>query len=275
MNDSPIGIFDSGIGGLTVVKEIIRLLPKEPIIYLGDTARVPYGTRDKETITRFALELTKFVLKKKVKILVVACNTISATSLPEIQKVSPVPVMGVIIPTINEALESSRTLRIGVIGTRATINSKAYEKTLSIKDTRQQRGSPKTARLKIVSVTCPLFVPLAEEGLQNDAIQIISDGYLAGFKKTKIDTLILGCTHYPILKKFIQKSVGKNIRLIDSANPTAKALKNLLEEKGLLSIGSVPSRKFFVTDAPERTYKIANLFFDGNFPGKLEKVRLR
>lgn len=261
MKDLPIGIFDSGIGGLTVAKAIIELLPNESIIYLGDTARVPYGTRDKTTITNFALELTKFLLKQKVKVLVVACNTISATCLSQIQKVSPVPVIGVIEPTVNMALESSRTREIGVIGTRATINSKAYDKKLE--------------KVKVIAKACPLFVPLAEEGIVSDkATQLISDEYLKDYKNSKVDTLILGCTHYPILAKIIQKSVGGKIKLIDSAHPTAMALKKLLKEKGLLSSGSKISRKFYVTDAPERTYKIANLFFDNRFPGSLEKVNI-
>ena len=266
MKTSPIGIFDSGIGGLTVAKEIIKVLPHESIIYLGDTARVPYGTRDKKTITRFSLELTRFLLKQRVKALVVACNTISATCLPEIQKVSPVPVIGVINATIQEALKASGNQSIGIIGTRATINSKAYEK--SIKKS--------NAGVKIVSQPCPLFVPLAEEGfISHKASGIIADEYLGIFKNSKIDTLILGCTHYPILAKLIQKSVGKKIRLVDSALPTAKALKALLQEKNLLNNSSKkPKLKFYVTDAPERVYKIANLFFDNKFPGKLEKTDL-
>ncbi len=258
----PIGIFDSGIGGLTVVKAIIKLLPRESIIYLGDTARVPYGVRDKKTITKFSLELTRFLLKQKVKALVVACNTISATSLKEIQKISPVPVIGVIEPTVLKALKASKTHRIGVIGTRATINSKAYEKKLILQD----------KKLKIIARACPLFVPLAEEGfISHKASKLIADEYLRVYKNSQVDILILGCTHYPILKNLIQKTVGKNIQLIDSASPTAEALKKLLEEDNLVNAKNKPKIKFYVTDAPERVYKIANLFFDNKFPGKLEK----
>jgi glutamate racemase len=264
MKTAPIGIFDSGIGGLTVAKQIISLLPNENIIYLGDTARVPYGTRDKKTITQFSLELAKFLLKQKVKVLVVACNTISATSLLEIKKLSPVPVIGVIDTTVQEALEGAGTRVIGVIGTRATINSKAYEK--SIKEV--------NIKAKIISQACPLFVPLAEEGFINHpASKLIAKEYLKLYKNSKIDTLILGCTHYPILAKLIQSTVGKKVKLIDSALPTANALKKLLQEKNLLNNGSKkPQLKFYVTDAPERVYKIANLFFDNKFPGILKKV---
>lgn len=264
MKTAPIGIFDSGIGGLTVAKEIIRLLPHESIIYLGDTARVPYGTRDKKTITQFSLELVKFLLKQKVKVLVVACNTISATSLLEIKKLSPVPVIGVIDATVQEVLEDTKIRTIGVIGTRATINSKAYEK--SIKEI--------NIKVKIISQACPLFVPLAEEDFINHpASKLIAGEYLKIYKNSKVDTLILGCTHYPILVKLIQRTVGKKIKLIDSALPTAKALNKLLQEKNLLTnVSQKPQLKFYVTDAPERVYKIANLFFDNKFPGKLEKV---
>lgn len=264
MKHAPIGIFDSGIGGLTVAKQIISLLPNENIIYLGDTARVPYGTRDKKTITQFSLQLVKFLLKQKIKVLVVACNTISATSLLEIKKLSPVPVIGVIDATVQEVLGDTKIRTIGVIGTRATINSKAYEK--SIKEI--------NIKVKIISQTCPLFVPLAEEGFINHpASKLIAGEYLKIYKNSKVDTLILGCTHYPILVKLIQRTVGKKIKLIDSALPTAKALKKLLQEKNLLNNGSKkPQLKFYVTDAPERVYKIANLFFDNKFPGKLEKV---
>jgi len=264
MKHAPIGIFDSGIGGLTVAKQIISLLPNENIIYLGDTARVPYGTRDKKTITQFSLELVKFLLKQKVKVLIVACNTISATSLLEIKKLSPVPVIGVIDATVQEVLGDTKIRTIGVIGTRATINSKAYEK--SIKEI--------NIKVKIISQACPLFVPLAEEGFINHpASKLIAGEYLKIYKNSKVDTLILGCTHYPILVKLIQRTVGKKIKLIDSALPTAKALKKLLQEKNLLNNGSKkPQLKFYVTDAPERVYKIANLFFDNKFPGKLGKV---
>ncbi len=263
-NSLPIGIFDSGIGGLTVTKAIMELLPSENLIYLGDTARVPYGIRDKKTITEFALEITNFLLKKKVKVLVVACNTISATSLNEIKKVSNVPVIDVIDPTVCKALESSKNKKIGVIGTRATVDSKAYDLEFD------KKGAKVT-----FSKACPLFVPLAEEGfIKHKASEIIAKEYLSIFRK-KVDVLILGCTHYPVLKELIQKSVGSDIALIDSANPTAEALKNLLEEKNLLNPSKFKGKlKFYVTDAPDRVYKIANIFFNGNFPGNLERIDL-
>ncbi len=263
MNFSPIGVFDSGIGGLTVVKEIIKVLPNESIIYLGDTARVPYGTRSKEVVTRFAKELVNFLLKKKVKVLVVACNTISAQSLDALKALSPVSLIDVLGPAVRKAVKSTKNKKIGVIGTQGTINSRAYEKAI-------QKLDPK---IKVASVACPLFVPLVEEGLiDHVATKLIAKEYLDGFKNGT-DTLILGCTHYPILQKVIQQIVGE-ITIIDSAKPTAEALKKILEEKGLLSQSRYPTYEFYVTDAPERVYKVAGRFFGSELVSKIKKVTL-
>lgn len=260
---SPIGIFDSGIGGLTVVKEIIRVLPDENLIYFGDTARVPYGNRGKEVITGFALEITKFLLEKKVKALVVACNTMSAVSLAEIEKISSVPVIGVIKPTIKHAIAITKSKRVGVIGTRATINSKVYEKLI-----KSENGA-----IQVYQQSCPLFVPLAEEGYFNHpAAKLIASEYLSKFEEIKIDTLILGCTHYPLLTNLIQNVVGKKITIVDSAKPTAAELKSILIKNNLLNNSKKATKTFYITDAPERVYQTANLFFDYNFPGQLEKV---
>lgn len=264
MSNNPIGVFDSGIGGLTVVKEITRLLPDESIVYLGDTARVPYGTRSKETITKFAKELTGFLLKKNVKCLVVACNTISATCLDEIEKISPVPVIGVVKPTIEMAIITTKNNKIGVIGTTGTINSGAYDKKI------RQINS----KIKVCSTACPLFVPIAEEGLdEHQATKLIAKEYLADLSKKGVDTLILGCTHYPLLYKVIQKTMGKKITLVDSAKPTAGKLKRLLEKKGLLANGG-PNYEFYVTDAPERVLEVASRFFGKVLKGNLKKVTL-
>lgn len=262
MNSSPIGVFDSGIGGLTVTKEIVKILPNESIIYLGDTARVPYGTRGKEVIKKFALELANFLLKRKVKFLVIACNTISATCLDEIKRISPVPVLGVIKPAVNQALETTTTKAVGVIGTRATISSRVYEKELGKK-------------IKVVACACPLFVPLAEEGLiEHDATKLIASKYLKMFTDSEIDTLILGCTHYPILKKIIQESVGLRVKLVDSAKPTAEELAKLLRDKKLMAENNNPKLEFFVTDAPQRVYQVASRFFGQNLVNQIKKVTL-
>lgn len=263
MNNQPIGICDSGIGGLTVTKEIIKNLPQENIIYIGDTARVPYGVRNKETITKFAKDLIKFLVNKKVKAIVVACNTISSTCLPELEKISPVPIIGVIKPTANEITNHFKAKTIGVIGTRATVNSNSYE--IEIK-----KLDNKTV---VFSQACPLFVPLVEEGfISHPATKIIAQEYLKFFKNKKLDVLILGCTHYPIIRNIIQKIIGETVVIIDSAKPVTEQLKKMLKEKNLLGKVSVQKYHFYFTDITIQTYKTVNIFFDNKFPGKLEKI---
>lgn len=265
MNNNPIGIFDSGIGGLTVAKEITKKLPQESLIYIGDTARVPYGTRSKEVVTKFALELTNFLLRRKVKCLVVACNTISSLSLDEIKRVSPVPVVDVVKPAVKKAILVTKNKRIGVIGTQGTILSGAYENEI-------KKIDPK---IHVFSVGCPLFVPLAEEGLQkHKATKLVAKEYLAKLIEAKVDTLVLGCTHYPILYQAIAEAVGQKVRLIDSAEPTAQELKDVLEKEGLLAEESSPKYEFFVTDAPDRVFKIAARFFGKRLNKKINKVTL-
>lgn len=265
MNNAPIGIFDSGIGGLTVTREIVKLLPNESIIYLGDTARVPYGNRSKEIVTQFAKELVNFLIKKDVKVLVVACNTISAQSLDEIKKLSSVPVIDVLSPAVKKAVAVTKNKKVGVIGTQGTINSKAYENAIKELD----------PLVEITSVSCPLFVPLAEEGLhKHEATKLVAEDYLKHIIEADVDTLILGCTHYPLLLETITGTVGDKVNLVDSAKPTAEELKKLLEEQGLLSQNSSPTYEFFVTDAPERVFKVASRFFSKELKDKIKKVTL-
>lgn len=261
----PIGIFDSGIGGLTVTKEIVKKLPKESILYLGDTARVPYGTRSRQVITKFALELTDFLLKREVKCLVVACNTISAVALLEIEKVSPVPVIGVVKPAVRKAAKYTKIKKIGVIGTPGTIQSKAYENEI-------RKIDPK---ITVISAGCPLFVPLAEEGLhKHKATKLVAKDYLKGIIASKVDTLILGCTHYPLLYETISETVGPNVTLIDSAGPTTEELQKVLKERDLLSERSNPTYEFLVTDAPERVHRVAGRFFGEAINGRLRQINL-
>ncbi len=265
MRDNPIGIFDSGIGGLTVAKEILRFLPNESIVYLGDTARVPYGSRDEETITQYALELTQYLLTQNVKILVVACNTISATCLSEIKKVSPFPVIDVIEPTVAYAVTQTKSNRVGIIGTKTTINSHIYQKKIKNKN----------PKIQVTAKACPLFVPLVEEGfLHHPATKILAKDYLKGFSPSGIDTLLLGCTHYPLLKSTIQEIVGKDVVLIDSAKPTALALNELLRQKGLESKTRRPTHRFLVTGGIENASAIRSIFLKNKLPGKLERVNL-
>lgn len=267
MSDKPIGIFDSGIGGLTVVKEVLEILPNESIIYLGDTARVPYGTRDNNTITGFSLELAEFLLKQDIKALVVACNTISAVSLSEVKKISgEIPVIDVISPTVLFAIKQSQGNDIGVIGTRATTNSRAF----------QTQILRHNSHLNVVSLACPLFVPIVEKGLAlHKSTEEIAKDYLEIFNNSNIGTLILGCTHYPILLNAIRKSLRRKIKIIDSAYPTALELKNVLEKENLLRVSkSKPVLKFFVTGPSEKADKTADIFFDKKFPARFEKINL-
>jgi len=265
MNNNPIGIFDSGIGGLTVVKEIIRQLPNESIIYLGDTARVPYGTRSNEVITDFALQMIQFLIKKKVKFLVIACNTISAVSYDAIKNLSPVPILGVITPAVIQASRVSKNGKIGVIGTVGTIRSNTYGKLIKI-------INPKA---EVLSIACPLFVPLAEEGLADDQVgKLVAKEYLKDLKKAQVDTLILGCTHYPILYKVIQREMGNRVNLVDSSHPTAEMLEKRLKNLKLLGNNAHPKWEFYVTDAPERVYQVAGRFFGEKLNGRLKKISL-
>ena len=262
--DKPIGVFDSGIGGLTVVKEIVKALPNESLVFIGDTARVPYGTRGKAVITQFALELATALLQRDVKYLVAACNTISSTCLAEVRSVSPVPVLGVVDPAVQTALKQTRTGRIGVIGTRATVASGFYEQQI-----RQLEPS-----ISVMSVACPLFVPLAEEGLAAaQATRLIATDYLAPFANSEIDVLVLACTHYPILRDVIQQAIGENVVLVDSAGPTAETLAAELEAAGLGSDGPA-EYELLVTDGPERVHQVASDFFGRELPGVLRQTSL-
>ncbi len=253
--NQPIGIFDSGVGGLTVAKAIIAELPNESLIYLGDTARIPYGTRSPEVVTKFALELTRFLLAKKVKCLIVACNTISANALGKIKQISPVPVLDVISPTLEVARKSPGP--IGVIATTSTINSGAY------------------ATVVRFSQACPLFVPLAEEGItKGSAVENIARGYLLGLKEAGIKTLILGCTHYPLLYTVIAKTIGSGVKLVTSGGPTVKKLRQFLAQKGLLAQNSKPRFEFYFTDDPMRVITVAENFFGRKLPGKVAKIEL-
>ncbi len=260
-----IGIFDSGIGGLTVLKEIVAKLPRENIIYLGDTARVPYGIRSPGTVTRYSFENTNFLLAQEIKMLVIACNTASAISLEAVKKEFPLPVIGVLEPGARAAVAATRTRTVGVIGTEATIASGAYEKAI-------KRLAPD---ITVHSLACPLFVSLAEDGwTDNDVASLVAEKYLAPLRGSGIDTLVLGCTHYPLLKTVIGRTVGRDITLIDSATETAKEVTDVLEKlkwKGNGKGGGL--RKFYVTDSPSRFEKIGKLFLGDSSLGA-EQVKV-
>ena len=247
----PIGVFDSGLGGLTVLAELARLMPEEDYIYVGDTARVPYGTKSPEVIRRYADEITLFLMRQKVKMLVAACNTVSAVALSGLRKL-PVPVMGVIEPGAFAAARATRNHRIGVIGTPATIRSDSYKKAIRAHD----------SRAVVISQACPLFVPVVEEGWVNHPATLsIAREYLRPLQKARIDTLVLGCTHYPLLKKVLRTVMGPGVMLIDSADEIASAVKASLGRIGLLAEGSrAGSRLFFSSDDESRFKEMSRRF---------------
>jgi glutamate racemase len=250
--DGAIGVFDSGVGGLTVLHEIVRALPAEETIYLGDTGRAPYGTKSAETITRYTLESVEFLVGRGIKLLVVACNSASAVALDAIRARWSVPVIGVIDPGARAAVERTRTGRVGVVGTEATISSGAYTRAL------RQLGPS----LEIYLRACPLFVPLAEEGWTDGPIaRLVAETYLASLARSGIDTLVLGCTHYPLLKPLIAEVMGADVAIVDSAEETAREVAAALAERGLARADGRGSASFFATDVPERFVRMGQRFF--------------
>ncbi len=247
----PIGVFDSGVGGLTVVKELIRQLPSEDIVYFGDTARVPYGIKSRETIIRFSIENILFLLKQDVKLICVACNTVSSMALPVIMNHFKVPIVGVLTPGVREAVYATQNKRIGVIGTKGTIKSLAYENEIKQLD----------PKVKVTAVACPLFVPFVEEGwLSGDVVLEVARNYLKPLKDARVDTVILGCTHYPLLKPVIKEVLGKEINLIDSAKQVAIEVKKILATEGELNKSRRGKHRFYVSDNPEWFSGLAERF---------------
>lgn len=260
-----IGVFDSGIGGLTVVKELFKQLPEYKVVYFGDTARTPYGNKSKETIIKYSGENTRFLIDKGAKIVVVACNSASASASEELKEEFDYPVFEVINPAVEKALKLTKNKRIGVIGTRATINSGIYEKSLKQKD----------PEAKVFSKSCPLLVPLVEEGwLKKPETKKIVKKCVHDLRTRQIDTLILGCTHYPLLKEIISAKIGKRVKLVDSAEEIVKNIKKFLDnnseaEKVLKKGGN---HKFFVSDLTPHFFKIARKWLDKDVELKKEQV---
>jgi glutamate racemase len=250
-----IGVFDSGVGGLTVVKEICKKLPHEQIIDLGDTARVPYGTRSAHTVQRYAISNTDFLLKQDIKLLVIACNTASAVATGTLQDKYDIPIIDVIRPGARAAAAASRTKRIGIIGTEGTIASGAYQKEIGLLD----------PSCRIFAQPCPMFVPLAENGWcsrDDEVVTLTARRYLAGLIASRIDTLVLGCTHYPLLRDAIQSVMGPEVTIIDSAEETARDVFDLLAGGNILNRGKgAAGCSFFVTDIPHRFSETGSRFF--------------
>ena len=251
-NTAPIGVFDSGVGGLTVAREIMRHLPNENIVYFGDTARVPYGSKSKDNIIRYSRQIINFLKTKQVKAIVIACNTASALALEVVREEIDIPIIGVVEPGARAALEITQTKKIGVIGTEATIRSAMYEKIIQEAD----------KEAKVIGKACPLFVPLVEEGFaKHKETEEIIDFYLDSFLKTDIDSLILGCTHYPLLRSKIKQYVGEQITLVNPAYETAMDLKKILETCGMENTGKEQvqvSYEFYVSDAADKFKQFAN-----------------
>ena len=261
MKDLSVGMFDSGIGGLTVLKEVRKLLPSEHIVYLGDTARVPYGNRSAAAVTRYSLENARFLLSRGIKMLVVACNTSSAVALPVLKRRLSIPVVGVIEPPSREAVARTRKKRIGVIGTRATIASRAYERTI-------RRLDPSA---EVISRACPLFVPIVEEGLEADAIaRLAVDKYLNDLRRLSIDVLVMGCTHYPILEPRIRELLGDAVYIVNTGKETAGEVREVLEKHGCLRTSGRGGCDYFVTDAPDKLSDLGSRVLGE----PLKKVRL-
>lgn len=265
-NNQPIGVFDSGLGGLTVVKELTRILPNEDIVYFGDTARVPYGPRSPQTIKKFSEENTEFLLSKKVKCIVIACNTSSAVAGEYLKKkFNKIPVFEVINPAAGMAAKTGK--KIGVIGTRATIKSGVYEKDIK----------KYSKEAKVFSIACPLFVPFIEEGeIKGPALALIAKEYLEELRKQKIDTLVMGCTHYPIIKKIIEKAVDNHVRIIDPGLSVAEEVAEYLKKSKLLNPKNVKGKKsFFVSDLTDRFTSVASMFLGEKINGSTKEVRLK
>lgn len=257
---APIGVFDSGVGGLTVVREIVRQLPEENIVYFGDTARVPYGSKSKNTVIRFSEQIIRFLKTKQVKAIVIACNTASALALDTVRDEFDVPILGVVVPGARAAVEATANRKVGVVGTEATVRSGMYTKVI-------QSMNPE---IQVLEKACPLFVPLVEEGFKEHHVtEEVIDYYLDSMKKTDIDAMILGCTHYPLLRSKIRVYMGEKIQIVNPAYETAIDLRRLLEEQEMKNDGTggqISRYEFFVSDAAEKFRRFANTVMPFDVP---------
>lgn len=257
---APVGVFDSGVGGLTVAREISRQLPKENIVYFGDTARVPYGSKSQNTIIRFSEQIIRFLKTKQVKAIVIACNTASALALDAVRDEFDIPIMGVVIPGARAAVEATKNRKVGVVGTDATVQSGMYTKVI-------REMAPD---ITVIEKACPLFVPLVEEGFKEHVVtQEIIEYYLESMKHTDIDAMILGCTHYPLIRSKIREYMGDRIQIVNPAYETAMDLKKMLEERGMANDGTTEQYSrysFYVSDAAEKFRRFANTVMPFDVP---------
>lgn len=264
MSSKYIGIFDSGLGGLTAVKELMNILPDEPIIYFGDTGRVPYGSKSNETIIKYTKSDINFLNTFDLKMIIIACGTASTIALPSVEKSLDIPIVGVAGEAARVAAETTKNKKVGIIGTAGSIRSGVYSKMLGEID----------ENIKTASVACPLFVSLVETGHTTGEIaRLATEEYLDSLKKENIDTLILGCTHYPLLKETISEFMGDGVTLIDPGKVTAQYVKRYLEENNLLCSEKIENKyKFFVSDCPEDFLELGSQFLEREIPGGAEKI---
>lgn len=266
MDNRPIGVLDSGMGGLTAVRELLRVMPEEDIVYFGDTGRVPYGTRSPEIVVQYAIQDINFLLRKGVKMVIAACGTVTTTLPQKLTEGFTFPYTGVLNPTVQAAAAATCNGKIGVIATATTIRTGAYERELKKLD----------PELQVVSRACPLFVPLVENGYverENQVTRLVAEDYLKSIKESGCDTLILGCTHYPVIAGIIGDLMGPSVTLIDSGRAAADHARRILEEKELLAgRDGKGSSSFFVSDDPAQFAQNAALFLGGQFRGRVEKV---
>ena len=271
INTAPIGVFDSGVGGLTVAREIMRQLPNENIVYFGDTARVPYGSTSKDNIIRFSRQIIRFLKTKNVKAVVIACNTASALALETVQKETDLPILGVIVPGARAAVQETRNNCIGIVGTEATIRSETYNKEI-------HKLNPD---IKVIGKPCPLFVPLVEAGYvdhseeeKQQVTRLVIAQYLTEVRDAGVDTLILGCTHYPLIKTMIGEFMGRNVVLVDPAKTAAHHLERILSERGLKADHPAGQAHFYVSDAPDGFVQTADLFLGEYKGGPVEQIAI-
>jgi len=263
MDNRPIGVFDSGLGGLTVLKEIMKLMPSESVVYFGDSGRAPYGTKSRETVVKYTFQNIRFLLSQDIKMIVIACNTASACSFEQVKNSFEIPVVEVVQPGAVTVVRETRNKKVGVIGTPATINSSVYERAIKNLD-----GS-----IEIISKACPLFVPLVEEGWwDNDIALRVAEEYLCPMKKEGIDTLVMGCTHYPLLQKTISRVMGEEVKLVSSALEAARAVKNLIREKGIERDKKLkPVYRYYTSDSVEKFESLGSIILDREIDS-IEKI---
>jgi len=267
MDQRPIGVFDSGLGGLTAVRQLRRIMPSENIIYFGDTSRVPYGNRSRDTILKYAREDTRFLRTFDPKAIVIACGTVSSNCLEALRAENDIPIIGVVEPAVHRAASLSRNRRVGVVATRATIRSGAFKRTFA-------QAAPD---VEVLSRPCPLFVPLVEEGRCRPGdlvIETVAEEYLSPLREQGVDTLVLGCTHYPLLAEVVARTMGERVSLVDVGAESARACKDLLTGRNALADREAGTSGYYTSDRAEDFQRLAALFLGEDAAGQVQQIDL-